>query len=62
MAEIGLFAMDTEEFVGESASLVAVTDWNGMFSFKDIPCGDYIVKEIRAAAGMRAMRLCILFR
>lgn len=51
MAEIGLFAVDTTDFSKDRSVLVSITDWNGMFSFKDIPCGDYIVKEINAPQG-----------
>ena len=51
MAEIGLFAAGTSELAKERAVLVSVTDWNGVFSFKDIPCGDYIVKEVGTPHG-----------
>lgn len=51
MAEIGLFTVETTEFSKDSSVLVSITDWNGMFYFKDIPCGDYIVREINAPQG-----------
>ncbi len=51
MAEIGLFAAGTSELAKERAVLVSVADWNGVFSFKDIPCGDYIVKEVGTPHG-----------
>lgn len=51
LAEIGLFVMETEEYTKENAVLVAITDWNGMFTFKDIPCGDYVVRELKAPGG-----------
>ena len=51
MAEVGLFTSAASEFAKENAVLVSVADWNGMFSFRDIPCGDYIVKEVSAPSG-----------
>lgn len=51
LAEIGLFAMGTVEYKKENSVLISVTDWNGMFSFKDIPCGDYVIKELKAPQG-----------
>lgn len=51
MAEIGLFTADTQEFSREQAVLLAVTDWNGAFAFKEIPCGDYVIKEVKAPQG-----------
>ena len=44
-AETGLFLMETELFSGENAVRKAVTDENGLFFFRDIPCGDYIIRE-----------------
>ena len=28
-----------------------MTDWNGAFAFKEIPCGDYVIKEVKAPQG-----------
>ena len=51
MAEIGLFPMGADLSSREKAALVSVTDWNGTFSFRDIPCGDYVVKELSVPQG-----------
>lgn len=51
MAEIGLFPIGAADFSKDSAVLVSVTDWNGAFAFNDIPCGDYIVRELKAPQG-----------
>lgn len=51
MGETGLFHVGTTDFSKDAAILVSVTDWNGLFSFKDIPCGDYIVREVNAPQG-----------
>lgn len=50
-AEIGLFPIGADDFSKDSAVLVSVTDWNGAFAFNDIPCGDYIVRELKAPQG-----------
>ncbi len=54
MAEIGLFAMGAPELSREKALLVSCTDQNGRFSFRDIPCGEYIVRELRPPQGYRS--------
>ena len=51
MAEIGLFPIGTIDFSKDRAVLVSVTDRNGAFSFPDIPCGDYIVRDLKAPEG-----------
>lgn len=50
-AVIGLFPEGTTEFTKDTALMVASSDKDGKFSFKNIPVGSYIVKEISAPEG-----------
>lgn len=50
-AVIGLFPAGTTEFTKDTALMVASSDKDGKFSFKNIPVGSYIVKEISAPEG-----------
>lgn len=50
-AVIGLFNAGTAEFTKETALMTAVSAKDGSFSFKDIPAGKYIVKELEAPKG-----------
>lgn len=50
-AVIGLFNADTTEFTEETALMTVTSDENGSFSFKNIPVGKYIVKELKAPKG-----------
>lgn len=50
-ATFGLFKSDTTEFAKDNAILTAVTDENGIFSFSNIPYGEYLIKEIKPADG-----------
>ena len=47
----GLFKSDTTEFTEDKAVLTAVTDENGIFTFSNIPYGEYLIKEIKPADG-----------
>lgn len=50
-ALFGLFKADETIFTAENAFLTSKTDANGIFSFADIPYGEYIIKEIIAPTG-----------
>ena len=50
-ATFGLFKSDTTEFTKENAILTAVTDENGIFTFSNIPYGEYLIKELKPADG-----------
>ena len=50
-AIFGLFKSDTTEFTKENAILTAVTDENGIFTFSNIPYGEYLIKELKPADG-----------
>lgn len=50
-ATFGLFKSDTAEFAEDNAILTAVTDENGIFTFSNIPYGEYLIKEIKPADG-----------
>ncbi|HIZ81102.1 MAG TPA: prealbumin-like fold domain-containing protein [Candidatus Mediterraneibacter pullistercoris] len=50
-AQIGLFRVETEEFTGENSILISEADQNGAFSFSEIPCGDYIIRETGVPQG-----------
>ncbi|MDR1892629.1 MAG: hypothetical protein LBQ48_06445 [Oscillospiraceae bacterium] len=43
---IGLFAPDTIEYTEKNALLTGISSGDGTFSFKDIPYGNWIVREI----------------
>lgn len=45
----GLFRADETEFTAEKAILTAQSDENGIFTFENIPFGDWIVKELKPA-------------
>lgn len=45
----GLFRADETEFTVEKAILTAQSDENGIFTFENIPFGDWIVKELMPA-------------
>lgn len=51
MARIGLFPIDVCEFTEKTALLEITTDWGGNFSFNEVPCGDYIIREFEAPNG-----------
>ena len=48
-ALFGLFRSDEPEFTAEKAILTAVSDENGVFTFENVPYGDWIVKELQPA-------------
>lgn len=48
-ALFGLFRSDETEFTEDNAILTALTDKDGIFTFEDIPYGDWIVKELQPA-------------
>lgn len=50
-AVIALFPANPASFTKENAFVTCVSDSNGYFSFKNIPIGSYIVKEIEAPFG-----------
>lgn len=48
-ALFGLFRADETEFTAEKAILTAQSDENGIFTFENVPFGDWIVKELKPA-------------
>lgn len=50
-ATFGLFFANTSELTEKDAVLTAVTDDNGIFTFTNVPYGEYIIKELKPADG-----------
>lgn len=50
-ATFGLFFANTSELTEKNAVLTAVTDENGIFTFSNIPYGEYLIKELKPADG-----------
>lgn len=50
-AVFGIFKPDETVFSEETAILTSVSDENGVFEFKNIPCGEWIIKELKAPHG-----------
>lgn len=50
-ATFGLFKSNTTEFTKDNAILTAVTDESGIFTFSNIPYGEYLIKELKPADG-----------
>lgn len=50
----GLFRADETEFTAEKAILTAQSDENGIFTFENIPYGDFIIRELKPADGFIA--------
>lgn len=50
-ATFGLFKSDAIEFTKDNAILTAVTDESGIFTFTNVPYGEYIIKELKPAEG-----------
>lgn len=50
-ATFGLFKSNTTEFTKDYAILTAVTDESGIFTFNNIPYGEYFIKELKPADG-----------
>ena len=48
-ALFGLFNSDETEFTEDKAILTALSDKNGIFTFENIPYGNWIVKELKPA-------------
>lgn len=48
-ALFGLFNSDETEFTKDNAILTALSDKNGIFTFENIPYGNWIVKELQPA-------------
>lgn len=47
-AVFGLFSSDETDFTKEQALLLSESDESGLFSFEDVPCGKWIIKELSA--------------
>lgn len=50
-ATFGLFFANTSELTEKNAVLTAVTDESGIFTFSNIPYGEYLIKELKPADG-----------
>lgn len=48
-ALLGLFRSDETEFTEETAILTAESDKDGIFTFENVPYGDWLVKELQPA-------------
>ena len=50
-AKFGLFRSDETEFTAENALLTAESGEDGVFTFENIPYGDWLIKELQPADG-----------
>ena len=50
-ALFGLFRPDALQFTSDTAIVTAASDENGVFSFEDVPLGNWIVRELEPADG-----------
>lgn len=50
-AKFGLFRSDKTEFTAENALLTAESGEDGVFTFENIPYGDWLIKELQPADG-----------
>lgn len=50
-ALFGLFRADETEFTAEKAILTAQSDENGIFTFENVPYGNFIIRELKPADG-----------
>ena len=50
-ALFGLFSTDETEFAEETAILTAESNEEGIFTFENVPYGEYIVRELKPAEG-----------
>lgn len=53
-ALFGLFRADETEFTAEKAILTAESGEDGIFTFENVPCGNWLVKELQPAEGFLA--------
>lgn len=53
-ALFGLFRADEAKFTAEKAILTAESDENGIFTFENVPYGDFIIRELKPADGFIA--------
>ena len=49
--QFGLFPTSAEDFTEEAALMLSVSDENGVFTFIDVPMGDYMLVELSAPDG-----------
>ena len=50
-ALFGLFSTDETEFTEKTAILTSESNEEGIFTFENVPCGKYIVRELKPAEG-----------
>ena len=50
-AVFGLFSKNETSFTKENAILTAVSDENGLFTFSNLPYGEYLMKELSCPTG-----------
>ena len=50
-AKFGLFRSDETEFTAENAILIVESGEDGVFTFENIPYGDWLIKELQSADG-----------
>ena len=50
-AKFGLFHSDETEFTAENAILIVESGEDGVFTFENIPYGDWLIKELQSADG-----------
>ena len=53
-AKFGLFRSDETEFTAENAILTVESGEDGVFTFENIPYGDWLIKELQSADGYLA--------
>lgn len=50
-ALFGLFGINETEFTEETAIMTAESNEDGIFTFEDVPYGEYIIRELKPATG-----------
>lgn len=61
-ATFGLFKSNTTKFTEDNAILTTVTDENGIFTFGNIPYGEYLIKELKVLLNNKMLLFLILHK